>query len=101
MLIIGTFSSPDVVGRFYLIIVENKLNDFNRHIHVSLWNKSGKNSFALSDYELKSGRSSAAYDDTKFITQEAEWFLAGVLDGIADGTRFHVTALFTNSKSFI
>jgi len=31
------------------------------------------------------GRESAAYPDTEFISQEAEWFLAGILDGIADG----------------
>ena len=55
------------------------------HIHVSLRNKEGRNIFAVSDSELKSGRINAANDDTKFISQEAEWFLAGVLDGIADG----------------
>lgn len=55
------------------------------HIHVSLRNKEGENIFAVSDSELKRGRVNAANDDTKFISQEAEWFLAGVLDGIADG----------------
>ena len=55
------------------------------HIHVSLRNREGRNIFAVSDNELKSGRVNAANDDTKFISQEAEWFLAGVLDGIADG----------------
>lgn len=55
------------------------------HIHVSLRNKEGRNIFAVSDSELKTGRENAAYKDTKFISQEAEWFLAGVLDGIADG----------------
>ena len=55
------------------------------HIHVSLRNKEGRNIFAVLDTELKSGRVNAANDDTKFISQEAEWFLAGVLDGIADG----------------
>ena len=39
----------------------------------------------MSDSELKSGRIGAAYDDTKFLSPEGEWFLAGVLDGIADG----------------
>jgi glutamine synthetase len=39
----------------------------------------------VSDSELKRGRVNAANDDTKFISQEAEWFLAGILDGIADG----------------
>ena len=55
------------------------------HTHVSLRNKEGRNIFAVSDGELKSGRANAANADTKFISQEAEWFLAGVLDGIADG----------------
>jgi glutamine synthetase len=55
------------------------------HIHVSVRNQEGKNIFAVSDSELTSGRVNAANDDTKFISQEAEWFLAGVLDGIADG----------------
>jgi glutamine synthetase len=52
---------------------------------VSLRDSNGKNSFAVSDSELKTGRIGAAYNDTKFMSQEAEWFLAGVLDGIADG----------------
>ncbi len=34
---------------------------------------------------MNSGRANAENGDTKFISQEAEWFLAGVLDGIADG----------------
>lgn len=40
--------------------------------------------FAVSESELKTGRTNAANDDTKFISQEAEWFLAGVLDGLPD-----------------
>ena len=40
----------------------------------------------MSEGELKGGRINAANKDTKFISQEAEWFLAGILDGIADGT---------------
>ena len=55
------------------------------HIHVSLRNKEGRNIFSVLDSELKNGRVNAAINDTKFISQEAEWFLAGVLDGIADG----------------
>ena len=31
------------------------------------------------------GRKGAAYEDTKYLSQEAEWFLAGVLDGLPDG----------------
>jgi glutamine synthetase len=42
--------------------------------------------FAVSDAEKKSGRDGAANKDVKFMSQEGEWFLAGVLDGIADGT---------------
>ncbi|KAF8969643.1 hypothetical protein BDZ97DRAFT_1959621 [Flammula alnicola] len=54
------------------------------HVHISLRNKEGRNIFAVSDAELKTGRDNAANEDTKFISQEAEWFLAGILDGIAD-----------------
>ena len=56
-----------------------------RHIHVSLRDANGKSVFALSDADLKNGRTNAQYEDTKFISQEAEWFLAGVLDGLPDG----------------
>lgn len=31
------------------------------------------------------GREGAAFDDTKYISQEAEWFLAGLLEGLSDG----------------
>ncbi|KAJ7219434.1 hypothetical protein GGX14DRAFT_436187 [Mycena pura] len=55
------------------------------HIHVSLRDNSGRNVFAISDAELSSGRAGAAYDDTKYMSGEGESFLAGVLDGIADG----------------
>ncbi|KAK7020476.1 Gln-synt-C domain-containing protein [Favolaschia claudopus] len=54
------------------------------HIHVSLRDASNRNIFAVSDSELSSGRTGAAYDDTKFMSSEGEQFLAGVLDGIAD-----------------
>jgi hypothetical protein len=50
-----------------------------------LRNAEGKNSFALLEEDVKIGRAHAAYHDTKFISQEAEWFLAGVLDGLAEG----------------
>lgn len=53
-----------------------------RHIHVSLRNNEGRNIFAVED---KDGRADAAYEDTKFMSKEGEQFLAGVLDGIADG----------------
>ncbi|KAG5644222.1 hypothetical protein DXG03_008817 [Asterophora parasitica] len=54
------------------------------HVHVSLRDEGGKNVFALSEAEREQGRKDAQYTDTRFISQEAEWFLAGVLDGIAD-----------------
>lgn len=55
------------------------------HVHVSLRDKDGRNIFAVSEKEASSGgREGASYKDTKYISQEAEWFLAGILDGIAD-----------------
>lgn len=58
---------------------------FHRHVHVSLRDKDGRNIFAVSESEREAGRTNAAYKDTKFLSQEGEWFVAGVLDGIADG----------------
>jgi hypothetical protein len=53
---------------------------------VSLRDSQGRNIFAVSDAELQAGgRSDASYSDTKFLSQEGEWFLAGILEGIADG----------------
>lgn len=58
------------------------------HIHVSLRDKKGKNVFGVTDEELKAGgRTGAKYQDTKFLSQEGEWFVAGILDGLQDGTR--------------
>ncbi|EED85272.1 predicted protein [Postia placenta Mad-698-R] len=54
------------------------------HIHVSLRDENGKSIFAVPDSELRTGRADAAYPDTKFLSQEGEWFLAGVLDGLPD-----------------
>ncbi|KAI9057918.1 glutamine synthetase/guanido kinase [Trametes sanguinea] len=54
------------------------------HIHVSLRDAEGKSLFALPEDQLKTGRSDAQYEDTKFLSQEGEWFLAGVLDGLPD-----------------
>lgn len=51
------------------------------HIHVSLRNSEGRNIFAP---ETKEARKDAAYPDTKFLSQEGEWFLAGVLHGLPD-----------------
>jgi len=55
------------------------------HVHISLKNNEGRNIFSVSEAELQTGRANAANGDTKYISQEAEWFLAGILDGIADG----------------
>jgi len=52
------------------------------HIHVSLRDSNGKNIFAFP--ETGQGRESAKYDDTKFISEIAERFLAGILDGLPD-----------------
>ncbi|KAF9477576.1 glutamine synthetase/guanido kinase [Pholiota conissans] len=63
----------------------NGLPGCSGHVHVSLRNAEERNIFAVTDAELKTGgRANAANEDTKFISQEAEWFLAGILDGIAD-----------------
>ncbi|KAF9469342.1 hypothetical protein BDZ94DRAFT_1244247 [Collybia nuda] len=61
-----------------------KLAGCSGHVHVSLRDASGKNSFALAESERETGRDDALYEDTKFMSQEGEWFLAGILDGIAD-----------------
>lgn len=64
----------------------NTYIDFDfRHTHVSLRGKDGKNIFAVSEGEIKTGRANAGSEDTKFISETAEFFLAGILDGIADG----------------
>ncbi|KAL1409867.1 hypothetical protein Q8F55_003866 [Vanrija albida] len=55
------------------------------HIHVSLRDKNRRNIFAVTDEEAKSGgRKNAAFDDLKYLSQEAEWFLAGLLEGLPD-----------------
>lgn len=55
-----------------------------RHIHVSLRDSDGKNIFAFPESETGHGREGAKYDDTKFISEVAEQFLAGILDGLPD-----------------
>jgi glutamine synthetase len=54
------------------------------HIHVSLQDSNGNNIFAVKPEELQGGREGAAYDELKYISQTAEYFLAGVLDGLTD-----------------
>lgn len=64
----------------------NNLPGCSGHIHVSLKDKNGKNVFALTEEEIKAGgRKNAKYEDTKFVSQEGEWFIAGILDGLQDG----------------
>lgn len=65
--------------------IHARTNDTYSHIHVSLKDKDGDNIFAATKEHLKNGRPDAQYDDTKFMSKEAEWFLAGVLDGLPDG----------------
>ncbi|KAI0256654.1 glutamine synthetase/guanido kinase [Lactifluus subvellereus] len=54
------------------------------HIHVSLRDRNGNNAFAVKPEELQGGREGAAYDELKYISQTAEYFLSGVLDGLTD-----------------
>lgn len=68
-----------------------------RHTHVSLRDKNGRNIFSVSKEQLKSGRSGAANEDTRFISHEAEMFLAGLLDGLPDGENL---TYFTAVSSF-
>lgn len=56
---------------------------------MSVRDETGRNIFAVTEDEQKSGgRKGAAFEDTKYLSQEAEWFLAGVLTGLSDGERF-------------
>ncbi len=77
---------------------EGNLTLLRRHIHVSLRDESGHNIFSVSDEEVKAGgRKGAAYDDVRFLSQEAEWFLAGLLEGLPDGEcQFCVLPVLTN-----
>jgi len=54
------------------------------HIHVSLRDSKGENVFEFPGAETGKGREGAKYDDTKFISEAAEQFLAGILDGLPD-----------------
>lgn len=70
----------------------------SRHIHVSIQDKNGTNIFAVSEEEMISGgRKSAAFKDLRYLSQEAEWFLAGLLEGLPDGNTvaFAVRSLTT------
>ncbi|KAI0028165.1 hypothetical protein K488DRAFT_80816 [Vararia minispora EC-137] len=71
------------------------------HIHVSLRNADGQNLFAVSDSELKAGRLDAAFDELKFISKEAEQFLAGILDGLTDSTQTHLVPTINGYKRLV
>jgi glutamine synthetase len=53
---------------------------------VSLRDSNGSNAFAIKSEEQQGGREGAPYDELKYISQTAEYFLAGVLEGLTDGT---------------
>jgi len=63
---------------------------------VSLKSKDGKNIFAVAASDKESGRKDAQYTDTKWLSQEGEWFLAGVLDGLED-----IVPMVSTSEVFI
>ncbi|CAE6414108.1 unnamed protein product [Rhizoctonia solani] len=52
------------------------------HVHVSLRDKNGRNIFAIVDADKDKGRADAQYQDTRFMSQEGEWFLAGLVPTI-------------------
>lgn len=52
---------------------------------MSIRDSNNDNIFAIKPEELKEGRAGAAYDELKYISQNAEYFLAGVLHGLTDG----------------
>lgn len=52
---------------------------------MSLRDSEGANIFAYLGSETGQAREGAKYDDTKFISEVAEKFLAGILDGLPDG----------------
>lgn len=76
---VGQRPSPPLSAR--VLTSGGQLPGCSGHTHVSLRTKDGKNLFAVPDGKP---RADAQYDDTKYLSQEAEWFLAGVLEGLAD-----------------
>lgn len=57
---------------------------------MSLRDSNGSNAFAVKSEELQGGREGAPYDELRYISQTAEYFLAGVLDGLTDGKFPHL-----------
>lgn len=57
------------------------------HIHVSLKDeKTGRNIFAVSEEDVKNGgRKNAKWEELRYLSQEGESFVAGLLDGLPDG----------------
>jgi glutamine synthetase len=53
---------------------------------VSLRDAKGRNIFAPPEEEMKAGgRKNSAFKDLNYVSQEAEWFLGGLLEGLPDG----------------
>lgn len=75
------FSYLVAVGVFSDYMTAAAINSCNSHIHVSLRDFQGNNVFAI-----KTPRTNPAYDDTRHLSEEGEQFLAGILDGISDGS---------------
>jgi len=69
------------------------------HVHISLRDKEGRNLFAVQEEELREGRKDAKYEDTKRVSKECEWFLAGVLEGLPDIVESFLFFLSINSIS--
>ena len=59
----------------------NNLPGCSGHIHVSLQDSSGGNIFSLPDGQI---RSDAKWEDLKYVSENLEWFLAGILKGLPD-----------------
>ncbi|EKD04501.1 glutamine synthetase [Trichosporon asahii var. asahii CBS 8904] len=74
------------VGTWASYLSNRQLSGCSGHIHVSLRDKDGRNIFGLSKEETAAGgRKDAKWKDLQYISQEAEWFLAGLLEGLKDG----------------
>ncbi|KAG1759849.1 glutamine synthetase guanido kinase [Suillus occidentalis] len=72
------------------------------HIHVSLKDGEGRNAFSLSDVDRDHGRANAAFEDTRYLSQIGEHFLAGVLDGLPDGRiYFHLVPTINGYKRLV
>jgi len=77
-------SFQDAAGTLSCHWLSNLFLIAHSHVHVSLKSNDGRNIFAIPDADLDKGRADAAFEDTKWLSKEGEWFLAGILDGLAD-----------------